>query len=267
MQRVGLGVAFVLGVAGCVSPRETGEPSVAVVESSASDPLPQWAFAKYVDVITDTVEVVELVADGTYRWKYELGVIVRGAHPTREERGRWHVADGWIEFEPESDLNAQRRLSSRGVVACWRGKRTFLTKSAIVDFANVVNRGMALSPRFFLAETPAGVVYPDADFTLPPEYADYVLAEPVIATVLSVIDRLALGERGDRVEFTLDRGAADGLRIGHELWTLDLPSTDEIPWSGRLVEVGEHTARGRMRITNFLPAVGSRMSTRHPRAD
>ncbi|MCC6409925.1 MAG: hypothetical protein IT453_22415 [Planctomycetes bacterium] len=222
---------------------------------------------------TDTVDSVELAADGTYRWAYSGGGVLSGGALLIdvEERGRWRVARGWIEFECEQVLDhglaSDRRLSSCGIVACWRGRRCFLPERDIVAFANVLNSGFDLSPRFLLAETPEGATYPQSEFTLPPEYAGYVLAEPVIATVLTSVDRRALGESGDRVEFTLDRGAADGLRVGHELWTLDLPSADEIPWSGRLVEVGEHRSRGRMRFTPFVPTVGTRMSTRDPRAE
>lgn len=241
-----------------------GDPAVPRREPAVAAVLPAWAFTEYRQYWTDTSESIELFADGTYSWK-SYGHSA-GRRPY-EERGSVRLVGGWLELTRDEGHAGERRASvPRGCVARWRERRCFLRERDVVRFANDVNRGLPLGPRFLLAKDSSQSVESELEATLPPEYADYVLAEPVIATVLTAVDRRALGERGDRVEFTLDRGAADGLRVGHELWTLDLPSADEIPWSGRLVEVGEHTARGRMRFTPFVPAVGSRLSTRHPRA-
>jgi hypothetical protein len=227
--------------------------------------LPDWFAGRYEQTLTDTGRALELGVDGSYRWIYS-GFIGRAF--SREESGRVRLVDGWLVFEPDGgvDTATHEPLSERGCVVAKDAWRCFLLERDIVSFCNNVNAGRRPSPRFMLATEASSSTTPELAAQLPPEFAGYVLSEPVVAKLRSVDDLRAAGEGGDRVEFTIDAGAADGLRVGMQLWPLDLPSWDKTPWPGRLIEVGDHSSRGRMRYTNSVPGVGTRMSTRDPRA-
>ncbi|MCE9596277.1 MAG: hypothetical protein K8S98_18960 [Planctomycetes bacterium] len=227
--------------------------------------LPDWFAGEYEQKSTDTGQALELENDGSYRWSYS-GFIGRAS--SREERGRVRLVDGWLVFEPTGDTEpaAHEPLSKRGCVVAQDSWRCFLLEREIVSFCNGVNAGHRPSPGFMLATEASSATEPELAAQLPPEFAGYVLSGSVVATVREVEDLRAAGESGDRVEFTIDAGSTEGLRAGMELWPLDLPSWDKTPWPGRLVEVTEHSAKGRMRWTNSVPAVGTRMSTRDPRA-
>jgi hypothetical protein len=224
--------------------------------------LPAWAFARYELSRGDTREALDLRQDGFYSWIVTNGAGVR----TREEFGFARLEAGWLVLESELDPGAVGRKPqvTRGAVVAYGVQRCFLRERQVPEFCNVVNGGKRLPSGCMLA--------PDLDepnpapvqATLPPYYSVRVLAKPVVAKVRETRPSFDARPVTNRVEFILDAGAAEGLRSGMQVHVVDVPQ-GQIAWPGRLIEVHDHWARGRMRSTDYVPTTGTRLTTVDPR--
>ncbi|MBI5433273.1 MAG: hypothetical protein HZA52_10630 [Planctomycetes bacterium] len=239
------------------SPQVVAAPSR---EPAAAAALPDWSFTEYRQSWADTAESIELFPDGTFSRK-SWGHLAR---TPVEKRGRVRHVDGWLELEQESPTGSRWKLTC--CVARHREQRVLLRKTEVVEFANAVNGGLLNPFRYLHANEPASAIEPQLELVLPPELLRYFLREPVIATVLGVREVQRPGSKGVRLELTVDKGSADGLCVGMEFWSLDPALVDIMAWPATLTEVGEHSSLARAFRTKLVPAIGTQMSTRHPRA-
>jgi hypothetical protein len=198
-----------------------------------------------------------------YEWHGCLGLYDRNYGAVALEAGRVRL----------SPTFKDRKLDFVGIASelipvPWQGRRYLIPVKEVIDFCNCVNNGheprTTAHGRFLLRrsdETKNVAGLPD----LPPRYRDYLLAEPVDASVLAVgatTTRPSAGELKYRdTPLTLDAGKNKGLKRG-----MTLVVTSPADWyeSLRITEVGDDWAEGMM--TQFgedapAPQAGWRVST------
>lgn len=239
--------------------------------------LPDWAFARYERVQPGTVpahaanaieasfaerEVFELRRDGSYSWTS----VDAGGAATRDETGWARFEGGWLILEPEAErVTGVTGASSRAALVAYGKQRCFLPEVQLAAFCNLVNSGRRLPRTAMLAPDLAEPVKAPVQATLPPQFAARIVPEPVEMKVIETLTERHGVPFNNGIEFVVDAGWARGLRPGMQVHLLNVPSSEK-SWPGRLIEVHQKWARGRMRSTDFLPTAGAKMSTREPAA-
>ncbi|MCK6446687.1 MAG: hypothetical protein L6Q99_09880 [Planctomycetes bacterium] len=240
--------------------------------------LPEWAFARYERVQAGTApahaanaieasfaerEVFELRRDGSYTW---TAIDAHGT-PTRDELGWARFEGGWLILDPEHDsIMRTVGASSRAAVVAYGTQRCFLPEVQLAAFCNLVNAGRRLPKTAMLAPELAEPVDAPVQATLPLQFAARIVPEPVEMKVIETVTERHGVPLNNGIEFVVDAGWARGLRPGMQVHLLNVPASEK-SWPGRLIEVHQKWARGRMRSTDFLPKVGAKLSTREPKSN
>lgn len=177
----------------------------------------------------------------------------------------------------DEDGVARPFLSSELVFVDWGERRYLIPSCRMITFCNDVNDGSirsadAIHPQRVGPKTDIDAVraresreLPTGSPSVPAEYREYLLAEPVRGSIRSVLDTTQLsGERGRsvyEVRVAIDRGGDHGLRVGMRLHVGDGES-----WRGELIELAPNGAvvafRGSTSAGLAPPRVGDAVCTR-----
>lgn len=146
----------------------------------------------------------------------------------------------------------------------WKGTRYLVATNGIISFCNDINSG--LSGEFNYLRSREGHLESAPGFPFPAEYQQYILKQPVEATIINVLPRTMqpgiMNQKDTPV--IVNKGKADGLRVGMLLHVTERKNPGE---PIRLVSVGEQESKGF--LDNFgtrPPQAGWHASTRSPRA-
>lgn len=172
-----------------------------------------------------------------------------------------------LSFTFENNQKGFQGLNSEFVPVPWEEQHYLVPPARMIDFCNDVNFDLGIS--FLLRrdgrdkkpKKPAGL--PD----VPDEYKPYLLKQPVEAKILSTGKTTKKPGKYFSQQFTpvtLDKGSKDGLLPKMELRLVP----DVHHGTVRLTKVEESESEGVLEqdMDKKLPKIGSKVSTRYPRA-
>ena len=171
-----------------------------------------------------------------------------------------------LRSEPDKRRNALRR-SPEFVPVLWGERRYLIAPDQFIDFANSINAGFEpCSPcgRFLLKEGDEQKKVRGQP-SLPPEFAEYVLDEPIDARVLSVVETQVVETEFRPVRRTkviLDKGRMQGLRVG---MALHVSAPRNAIATVKVVGVDRQSAEAMIEelgVGELLPSVDWELSTR-----
>ena len=146
----------------------------------------------------------------------------------------------------------------------WGSRHYLISADQMIDFANAINAGTEPNSGpygSFLLKQSDREKPVDGRPELPSEYLDYLLKDPVKASVSSV-GETHLDKSFRKTSITLNAGSLNGLRKGMELHVYN-PSN--VFATATIVGCGDHTAEAvleQFKIDKEKPSIGWKLSTR-----
>ena len=198
---------------------------------------------------------LQLNADGTYQFDGQSDAMGGCTNGHWVMRGTYHLEGGRVALSP-GPSNRRHNIDAPDLYTAvpWGPDVYLLHEAQFKDFCTYLNRsggkylGGAFYHRLTSKERPPPL--PPGRPQLPAEWVDFLLVEPVDATILSVED-------GGLIQ--IDAGHQDGLREGMRVYAT--PAGSDVRGVWELFAVGPSTCHGRSLQRGVTPEVGMEVST------